>query len=158
MRALLTPDLDDLSVHTFLKAGTDPTSDAARTFYARLHSGCVARIDWEKDFVHPLMRTINPEDVCFPSMRTVYADTDRTAAHTKWVGRLLHAVGKAQDATNSLAAIHAYWLPFYAKCRAGGASLAADGLDKVERLISAVWEGRRREEHDLLAQARHAVD
>ena len=133
------PDLDDLSVATFLKAGSDPTSDAARIFYARLHAGCVARIDWEKDFVHPIMRTINPEDVCFTSMRAVYADTDRTAAHTKWVGRLLHAIGKGQDANNSLAAIHAYWAPFYAKCRASGASLAADGMDKVERLMSAVW-------------------
>ena len=132
------PDLDEVVESTFYQLEKGKSVPLLRTFYELYTSGKFLSIDWDKDFVLPILLTMDPAAQYMTPVE-VYADPDRRAYHKCYVGRLLHAIGKPQDSPASLAAAYAIWEPPLARCKQGGADLAADCIEEVGKLMTAVW-------------------
>jgi hypothetical protein len=134
----LDPDLEDVVEATFYQLEKGKTVPLLKTFYDHLRAGTVLKIDWDGDFVLKILRTLDPT-ARYMTPVEVILDPDRRAAHKLYIGRLLHGMGKPQDAPASLAAAWAYWEPALARCKQGGPELAADCVDEIVTLMTAVW-------------------
>ena len=132
------PDMDEVVESTFYQVEKGKSVPLLRTFYDLYTSGKFLSIDWDRDFVLPILLTMDPA-AQYMTPAAVYADPDRRAYHKCYVGRLLHAIGKPQDSPASLAAAYAIWEPPLARCKQGGADLAADCIEEVGKLMTAVW-------------------